>query len=84
MIFEHIMDPSWNYKPYKNKINPYFREYGFCYSVVEGEHYKQMTVAITNDGLILIEGNSSPGVILIHCFKKVFIKSLCHISCLIL
>lgn len=42
-FFEHVMDPSWNYKPYMKKINPYFRKYGFHYSAVEGEYYKQMT-----------------------------------------
>lgn len=42
-FFEHIMDPSWNYKPYKNMINPYFKKYGFHYSMIEGEYYRQMT-----------------------------------------
>ena len=43
MFFEHIMDPSWNYKPYMKKINPYFKKYGFRYSMVESEYYRQMT-----------------------------------------
>lgn len=43
VFFEHIMDPSWNYKPYKHKYNPYFLKYGFKYSIMEGEYYKQMT-----------------------------------------
>jgi hypothetical protein len=42
-FFEHIMDPSWNYKPYRHKYNPYFLKYGFKYSIMEGEYYKQMT-----------------------------------------
>jgi len=43
VFFEHIMDPSWNYKPYQNKMNPYFKKYGFDYSIMEGEYYGQMT-----------------------------------------
>ena len=43
VFFEHIMDPSWNYKPYRHKYNPYFLKYGFKYSIMEGEYYKQMT-----------------------------------------
>lgn len=43
MFFKHIMDPSWNYRPYKHKYNPYFLKYGFKYSIMEGEYYKQMT-----------------------------------------
>ena len=43
VFFEHIMDPSWNYKPYRKKINPYFKKYGFHYSAMEGEYYRQMT-----------------------------------------
>lgn len=43
MFFEHIMDPSWDYKPYRHKYNPYFLRYGFKYSIMEGEYYKQMT-----------------------------------------
>lgn len=42
-FFEHIMDPSWNYKPYRHKYNPYFLKYGFKYSIMESEYYKQMT-----------------------------------------
>lgn len=42
-FFEHIMDPSWNYKPYRHKYNPYFLKYGFKYSIMEGEYYKQLT-----------------------------------------
>lgn len=42
-FFEHIMDPSWNYKPYRHKYNPYFLKYGFKYSTMEGEYYKLMT-----------------------------------------
>ena len=43
IFFNHIMDPSWDYKPYRNKINPYFKKYGFNYSTMEGEYYRQMT-----------------------------------------
>lgn len=43
VFFEHTMDPSWNYKPYRHKYNPYFLKYGFKYSIMEGEYYKQMT-----------------------------------------
>jgi len=35
VFFEHIVDPSWNYKPDKKQINPYFAKYGFRYSMVE-------------------------------------------------
>lgn len=43
VFFEHIMDPSWDYKKFRHKINPYFKQYGFNYSIMEGEYYKQMT-----------------------------------------
>ena len=43
VFFEHIMDPSWNYKPYRHKYNPYFLKYGFKYSIMECEFYKQLT-----------------------------------------
>lgn len=43
VFFEHIMDPTWNYKSHRNKINPYFKKYGFHYSMMEGEYYKEMT-----------------------------------------
>ena len=42
-FFDHIMDPSWNYKLYRHKYNPYFLKYGFKYSIMEGKYYKQMT-----------------------------------------
>lgn len=43
VFFNHIMDPSWNYKPYVHKINPYFKKYGFEYSTMEGEYYKELS-----------------------------------------
>lgn len=43
VFFDHIMDPLWDYKPYRHKYNPYFLKYGFQYSIMEGEYYKQMT-----------------------------------------
>ena len=43
LFFEHVMDPSWDYKPYMNKINPYFKKFGFHYSAMEGEYYRQVT-----------------------------------------
>ena len=43
VFYEHIMDPSFEYRRYKHIINPYFKQYGFKYSVMEGEYYKAMT-----------------------------------------
>ena len=48
VFFEHIMDPSWNYKPYRHRMNPYFAQYGFKYNMVEFEYYKLLTGVESN------------------------------------
>lgn len=48
VFFEHVMDPSWNYKSYKHRLNPYFAQYGFKYNMVEFEYYKLLTGVESN------------------------------------
>lgn len=44
----HTMDPSFNYKPFTKKINPYYKQWGFKFSMVEAEYYKRMNGVESN------------------------------------
>lgn len=48
LFFRDVMDPSWNYKPYKHRLNPYFAQYGFKFNMVESEYYKLLTGVESN------------------------------------
>ncbi len=39
-FLKHTMDPAFDYKKYKRKVNPYFRQWGFKFSMVEAEYYR--------------------------------------------
>ena len=40
---EKMMDPKFDWKPYANRVNPYFERFGFKFSALEGEYYAACT-----------------------------------------
>lgn len=38
---KNIMDPSYSWKDYTTVVNPYFKKYGFRFSMLESEYYSQ-------------------------------------------
>lgn len=47
-FIEHTMDPEFNYKPYKKISNPYFKTWGFDFSMLEAAYYERVNGVKSN------------------------------------
>lgn len=43
IFYKNIMAPEFDYKPFLNKINPYFAQWGFKFNMVEAEYFSLMS-----------------------------------------
>ena len=43
VFFKNIMAPDFDYKPYINRINPYFAQWGFKFPLVEAAYFSHMS-----------------------------------------
>ena len=43
IFYKNIMAPEFDYRPFLNKINPYFAQWGFKFNMVEAEYFSVMS-----------------------------------------